>query len=74
MNRAEVEELMVDIVTTGEIARMFGVSQPAVSNWTKRYASFPRPLKVIGKAEVYWWPEVEAWYDDLGWQGDSRVG
>ncbi len=70
MNRAEAVAALGDIVTTGEIASRVGVSQAAVGNWTMRHWSFPRSLGYVGKAAVYFWPEVEAWYH----RGDSRVG
>jgi Putative ATPase subunit of terminase (gpP-like) len=59
-----------------EIARWCGVSQAAVSNWLRRYETYPVPDAQIGIARAGWWntygwlPERRAeWLD---WQRGDR--
>ncbi len=81
MNRAELAYAMDELVTTGDIAERLGVSRATPWNWSERFASFPQPLGMVGKATVYWWPEVKAWHQSptanhrtARLSGDSRVG
>jgi predicted DNA-binding transcriptional regulator AlpA len=63
------------IVNLSGIAERFDVSRPTVSNWIKRYGSFPKPLEIPGVIGVplYLWPEVEAWHSDK-WVSESYLG
>jgi phage terminase Nu1 subunit (DNA packaging protein) len=56
-----------DIINSTEIAELFGVSQPAVSNWKKRHDDFPKPFHVVrgyGGVEysLYLRHVIIAWY------------
>lgn len=48
-----------DLVSPADIAKRLGVSGAAVSNWAKRYDTFPRT--VVGKMRR--WSEVKAWHN-----------
>jgi hypothetical protein len=52
-----------DLCTVGDIARMAGVRNTAVSNWITRHDDFPQPLRVWGAGhfKVYSWQEVREW-------------
>lgn len=50
-----------DIVTSSEIAKMLGVSNPAVSNYKERHKDFPAPIKVAGKTSLYSRKEILEW-------------
>ncbi|MFE1450032.1 N-6 DNA methylase [Streptomyces olivaceoviridis] len=53
------------LVTRADIARFAGVKRPAVTNWERRHADFPRPLERSADApsgvEVFSAAEVLAW-------------
>ena len=53
-----------DICTTGDIARLLQVGQPAVSNWKKRHSDFPEPFVYVndGNTPLYRKSEIIAWY------------
>jgi predicted DNA-binding transcriptional regulator AlpA len=49
-----------------DIASLAGVGQPAVSNWSKRHADFPRALTCRGRiggtlVKLWYWSEVSSW-------------
>lgn len=56
------------LVRGADIARMFGVSPQAVSNWLNRHEDFPRPVGTVpgpgraGGASVWERSDVERWY------------
>lgn len=51
--------------------------KPAVSNWRRRYADFPKPVAELHTGPVWWWPSVEAWLvdtqraTDAGWTAEE---
>ena len=60
--------------TPSEIARLAGVNNSAVTNWTNRDVGFPKPaiVSVSGKTRLWDWYEVKEWLEnrrqvDLGW-------
>ncbi len=55
-----------DIVSTADVARLCGVSQPCVSNWKARHGDFPRPFAVIanGRTDLFRKSDIVAWYRD----------
>lgn len=61
------------LVGITEIAQRAGVLKPAVSNWRRRYGSFPAPVAELHTGPVWLWPSVEAWLirtdrcTDAGW-------
>lgn len=55
-------------VTRGDIARLTGVSRPAVTNWARRHDDFPAPVEEPADGTV----EVFAAEDVLGWL-DTRT-
>lgn len=60
-SRREATAAAGEMVTTGDIADRLDIEQNVVSNWVARNGSFPEPIRRIGKASVWWWPEVELW-------------
>ncbi|MFF3444259.1 N-6 DNA methylase [Streptosporangium sp. NPDC002721] len=50
------------LITRTEIAEWAKVARPAVTNWERRYADFPRPVSA-GEAEYFWLQSVLAWLD-----------
>lgn len=57
-------DLAKRLLTTTEIAELAGVSQSAVSNWTKRHADFPDSLKPT--IPIYDRAAIIAWLLDHG--------
>ncbi len=53
-------------VTLAEIARLAGVGRAAVSNWRRRYASFPLPVGGTDTSPQFSLREVETWLRDHG--------
>lgn len=51
-----------DLGTTGDIAKIFHVAIPTVSQWTTRYASFPAPITVKAGLRMFSIMEVRAWH------------
>lgn len=52
-----------ELVSVGDIARAYGISNAAVCNWKVRYADFPRPVATPGCGQLFLRPAVERWYD-----------
>ncbi|MEJ3742814.1 N-6 DNA methylase [Actinomycetes bacterium KLBMP 9797] len=50
------------VATRAEIARAADVAHQAVSNWARRYAEFPQPVR-LGRQVVYPVAQVAAWLD-----------
>ncbi len=50
-----------ELISSGEIARLFGVNPSAVSNWRTRHPGFPDPWLEIGTLVLYVTEEVEQW-------------
>jgi hypothetical protein len=50
------------------IARRYGVTRAAVSNWRKRYADFPLPIFDEGgkTSPVFYAPSVRVWAEGHG--------
>ncbi|RKN08196.1 N-6 DNA methylase [Streptomyces radicis] len=49
------------VVTLAEIARIAGVGRAAVSNWRRRYESFPAPVGGTDTSPQFSLADVEAW-------------
>jgi transcriptional regulator with XRE-family HTH domain len=47
-------------VNRAEIARRFGVTRPAVSEWTRK-STFPAPVTAIAGMAIYDWVDVLEW-------------
>ncbi len=56
----ETDEATVS-VTLAEIARIAGVGRAAVSNWRRRYDSFPAPIGGTDTSPQFSLPQVERW-------------
>ncbi|MET8550032.1 N-6 DNA methylase [Micromonospora zamorensis] len=48
------------LVSRSDIARLAGVERPAVTNWQRRYADFPRPVETA-HGQLFHRSEVAAW-------------
>lgn len=60
---AERDELLLaELITGAQIARMFGVTQPAVSNWIARHEDFPAPRTGHDRTARYSRTEVAQWW------------
>lgn len=66
VEKAAVEEALDLVVTTGDIARRIGVAPSTPAMWAQRHAGFPEPIGRVGKADVWYWPEVHAWLKSTG--------
>ncbi|WP_307834443.1 N-6 DNA methylase [Paractinoplanes lichenicola] len=53
-------------VTAADLARLVGVGRAAVSNWRKRYESFPAPVAGTAASPLFDLDEVERWMTDNG--------
>ncbi|MEY9214899.1 N-6 DNA methylase [Thermobifida halotolerans] len=54
------------VVSATDIARLTGVRRPAVSNWRRRHADFPRPVAGMAANPLFSLADVEAWCDRHG--------
>ncbi|MBB4931108.1 SAM-dependent methyltransferase [Lipingzhangella halophila] len=54
------------VLGSADIARLTGVRRPAVSNWRRRYADFPRPVSGSSTNPLFSLAEVERWCRDHG--------
>lgn len=52
-----------ELVGINEIAHNLGVQPNVVGNWTKRYASFPKPVRVLSCGSVWRWADINKWHD-----------
>lgn len=59
-----------DLVAASDLADLFGVSKPNVSNWIARYDDFPQPLAVVarGMTQLFSRRAVVDWYNRREWQ------
>lgn len=58
-------------LTLAEIARVAGVGRAAVSNWRRRYDSFPQPVGGTDASPQFALGEVEVWLRENGKFGSS---
>lgn len=59
---------LVDMAGNGDLAKLYGVIPPTVSNWAKRYPDFPEPLIYISGGPVYSKKAVAKWYRSKDWR------
>ncbi len=52
---------MTELIGLYEVAELAGVSPPAVANWRKRSADFPKPVADLKSGPVFRSSEVRAW-------------
>ncbi|MFF5207976.1 N-6 DNA methylase [Streptosporangium sp. NPDC000396] len=50
-------------LTMGDIAELAGVKRPAVSNWRRRHADFPQPVKDDGRRSLFDSDQVGEWLE-----------
>jgi predicted DNA-binding transcriptional regulator AlpA len=56
--RVDVDQL----VGTTEIAARLGVQRPqVVHDWRRRHPEFPKPVAVVSRVGLWFWPDVEKW-------------
>lgn len=53
-------------MSLADIAKMAGVSRPAVSNWRRRYDDFPEPVQETGATSLFQLVEIERWMRGRG--------
>ncbi|MEU8242248.1 N-6 DNA methylase [Actinoplanes missouriensis] len=53
-------------VTAADIARLAGVGRAAVTNWRKRYTTFPAPAGGTAASPLFDLEQVEAWLSEQG--------
>ncbi|SFW63520.1 N-6 DNA methylase [Amycolatopsis australiensis] len=51
------------LVSPAEVARLAKVTRAAVSNWRKRYADFPAPVRGAGRTALFDLAEIRSWLD-----------
>lgn len=56
----------LELVGTTEIAKIAGVKIAAVSNWKRRYDSFPEPIAILALGEVYLKSDIMTWLKMMG--------
>lgn len=52
-----------NLVGHAEIAERLKVRADTVHKWRQRYDDFPEPFADLAIGPVFWWPDVEAWYE-----------
>lgn len=60
------------LVSLADVAQMAGVSRPAVSNWRRRYADFPKPVAETGATSLFLLADLTAWMAKHGKRFDVR--
>lgn len=61
------------LISRGEIARLAGVRRPAVTNWERRHADFPRPSGRNGNgADLFDALEITTWLDGRAVPANAR--
>lgn len=74
------DDLVDDVVTSTQIARLANVSRAAVSNWRRRYSDFPKPAGGSASSPTFSWAAVEAWLavtkkgEQLRTEGQTSTG
>jgi predicted DNA-binding transcriptional regulator AlpA len=58
--------MKLDLVATGDIANMAGVTVDAVAQWVRRYPDFPVPVAVTSGGKIWQREDVEAWLRKTG--------
>ena len=55
------------LVSSAGIAERLGVKRlQVIHDWRRRHSDFPAPVFNIGRAGVWYWPEVRAWAEKTG--------
>lgn len=49
------------LVSLADVAKLAGVTRPAVSNWRRRHDDFPEPVRETGAVSLFDLTHVEAW-------------
>lgn len=55
-----------DLISSADIAAIFGVTRAAVSNWKRRWSDFPNPVARVGPVkniDLYLRSEILAWVE-----------
>lgn len=61
-----------NLVTCGQIADMYNISNTTVSNWRNRYPGFPNPIWSSVAADFFDRDEVKAWHvEQFNTKGES---
>lgn len=50
------------LVGVAEIASRLGVRPNTVIVWRRRGLEFPSPLAALAMGPVWYWPDIDAWY------------
>jgi type I restriction-modification system DNA methylase subunit/predicted DNA-binding transcriptional regulator AlpA len=62
----------VTLVSLADVAEMAGVSRPAVSNWRRRNADFPKPVTETGATSLFRLADLTSWMAKHGKRLDVR--
>ncbi|GAB1512053.1 N-6 DNA methylase [Actinophytocola sp. KF-1] len=54
------------LVGLADVAKLAGVTRPAVSNWRRRHDDFPAPVRETGAVSLFSLPEIRAWLAEHG--------
>ena len=73
--RMKVEAMLIEtdnLVTCGQIAEMYNISNTTVSNWRNRYVGFPHPTWASVAADFFDREQVKQWHaEQFGTKGES---
>jgi hypothetical protein len=58
--------MKLDLVATGDIATMAGVTVNAVAQWARRHPDFPEPVAVTSGGKIWQREDVEIWLRATG--------
>ena len=63
------------LVGLNEIAMRAGVKKPSVAMWRLKQEQtyFPEPVARVGRADIWWWPDVEQWLLATGRETDAGL-
>lgn len=53
-----------DMAGIAELAELFCVTKPCVSNWTTRHKNFPKPVLKLSMGPIYSIAQVQRWIDE----------
>jgi len=59
--RVLIRRVLADLVSAGDLRKRLGLGRTTVFTWQIRHRTFPSPVGRVAGADVWWFPEVDAW-------------
>ena len=56
----------LDLVATGDIAKLAGVGVNAVAQWSRRHPDFPAPVAETSGGKIWQREDIVRWLKDTG--------